>query len=98
MREENEKKNQEERSQLLQMKQQSDKVLFGLLNNLNNCLMSSLHGKANNQGKFKFDKLISGRRSHDYHMIFRVYLLFSLLFTLFLYLIILSNCIKMVKR
>jgi len=70
MREENEKKNQEKRSQILQMKQQSDKVLFGLLNNLTNCLMSSLHEKANNQGKFKFDKLNSSCRSHDYHMIF----------------------------
>ena len=46
MREENEKRNQEERSQLLEMKQKSDQVLFGLLNNLTN-LMSSLHEKTN---------------------------------------------------
>jgi hypothetical protein len=42
------KKKEEQRLELLQMKQQNDMMLFGLLNNLTNCL-SSLHGKSNTQ-------------------------------------------------
>ena len=45
---ESDKRKEEQRLELLQLKQQSDMVLFGMLNNLTNCL-SSLHGRSNNQ-------------------------------------------------
>jgi hypothetical protein len=44
------KRKEEQMTELLQMKQQNDMMLFGLLNNLTNCL-SSLHGKSNNQSE-----------------------------------------------
>ena len=45
------KRREEQKSELLQIKQQNDLMLFGLLNNFTNCLSSlgSLHGKLNNQ-------------------------------------------------
>ena len=48
---ESDKRREEQRSELLQIKQQNDLMLFSLLNNLTNCLSSlgSLHGKVNNQ-------------------------------------------------
>jgi hypothetical protein len=45
---ESDKRKEQQRLELLQLKQQSDMVLFGMLNNLTNCL-SSLHGRSNNQ-------------------------------------------------
>ena len=48
---ESDKRREEQKSELLQMKQQNDLVLFNLLNNLTNCLgsLNSLHGRSNNQ-------------------------------------------------
>jgi len=48
---ESEKRREEQRSELLQMKQQNDFMLFNLLNNLTNCLSSlnSLPERSNNQ-------------------------------------------------
>lgn len=48
---ESEKRREEQRSELLQMKQQNDFMFFNLLNNLTNCLssLSSLPGGSNNQ-------------------------------------------------
>ena len=57
------------------MKQQSDKMLFGLLSNLTNCLKNSLQGKANDQGKFKFNFALKN------HMIITWFSRFSRLFT-----------------
>jgi hypothetical protein len=45
---ESDKRKEQQRIELLQLKQQSDMVLFGMLNNLTNCL-NSLNGKSNNQ-------------------------------------------------
>lgn len=45
------KRKEEQRLELLQMKQQNDMMLFGLLNNLTNCL-NSLHKGSNNQSAF----------------------------------------------
>ena len=45
---ESDKRREKQKSELLQMKQQNDLILFNLLNNLTNCL-SSLHGRSNNQ-------------------------------------------------
>jgi hypothetical protein len=45
---ESDKRKEQQRLELFQLKQQSDMVLFGMLNNLTNCL-NSLHGKSNNQ-------------------------------------------------
>ena len=45
---ESDKRKEEQRLELFQLKQQSDMMLFGMLNNLTNCL-SSLHGRSNNQ-------------------------------------------------
>lgn len=45
-REEKEKREQDQRLELLHMKQQSDMMLFGILNNLSNSL-NSLHSKQN---------------------------------------------------
>ena len=45
---ESDKRREEQRLELLKLKQQSDMMLFGVLNNLTNCL-NSLHGKSNNQ-------------------------------------------------
>jgi hypothetical protein len=45
---ESEKRREQQRLELLQLKQQSDMMLYGMLNNLTNCL-NSLHGKPNNQ-------------------------------------------------
>lgn len=44
---ESEKRREEQRSELFQMKQQNDLMLFNLLNNLTSCL-NSLNGKSNN--------------------------------------------------
>ncbi|GBC51354.2 hypothetical protein GLOIN_2v1817865 [Rhizophagus irregularis DAOM 181602=DAOM 197198] len=49
-REEKEKRDQRERSELLTMKHQSDMMLFGLLNNITECL-SSFQGNSNNQSE-----------------------------------------------
>ncbi|CAB5347504.1 unnamed protein product [Rhizophagus irregularis] len=49
-REEKEKRDQRERSELLTMKHQSDMMLFGLLNNITECLSSS-QGNSNNQSE-----------------------------------------------
>jgi hypothetical protein len=48
---ESDRRREEQRSELLQMKQQNDLVLFNLLNNLTSCLgfMSSSHERLNNQ-------------------------------------------------
>ena len=49
---ESDKRREEQRSELLQIKQQNDLMMFNLLNNLTNCLgsLSSLHvERSNNQ-------------------------------------------------
>lgn len=45
---ETDKRREEQRLEFLQIKQQNNMMLFGLLNNLTNCL-SSLHGRSNSQ-------------------------------------------------
>jgi hypothetical protein len=47
---ESDKKREEQRLETLRLKQQSDMMLFGMLNNLTNCL-NSLSGKINNQAE-----------------------------------------------
>ena len=47
---ETDKRREEQRLELFHMKQQNDMMLFGLLNNLTNCL-NSLHGKSSNQSE-----------------------------------------------
>ena len=51
---ESDKRREEQRSELLQMKQQNDLMMFNLLNNLTNCLgsLSSLHERSNNQSVY----------------------------------------------
>src|SRR5215213_9014839 len=44
---ESDKKREEQKLEMLKLKQQSDMLLFGMLNNLTNCL-NSLHGRSNN--------------------------------------------------
>jgi hypothetical protein len=45
---ESDKRREEQRLEVLKLKQQSDMMLFGMLNNLTNCL-NSLHEKSNGQ-------------------------------------------------
>lgn len=47
---ETDKRREEQRLELFHTKQQNDMMLFGLLNNLTNCL-NSLHGKSSNQSE-----------------------------------------------
>jgi hypothetical protein len=56
---ESDRRREEQRSELLQMKQQNDLMMFNLLNNLTNCLgsLSSLHERSNGVSAGKRDQI-----------------------------------------